>query len=80
MHALDYGGNNDPQCFTSFNKSSDGDITMELYWMAGSTSRIECNPYIDEMDISSELQMLDVIKSSPQELQVKKAQASWPSL
>ena len=26
MLVLDYGGDNEPQCFTSFNKSSDGDM------------------------------------------------------
>ncbi len=70
MLALDCGGNNKPQCFTNFDESSDGDMTMELHQMAGSTSRIECKPDIDEMDVSSELQMSGVIESCPQELQV----------
>ena len=51
MLVLDYGGDNEPQCFTSFDKSSDGDMTMELHWVAGSTSRIKCKPDIDETDI-----------------------------
>jgi len=71
MLVLDYGGNNKPQCFTSVDESSDGDMTMELHWMAGSASRIECELDIDEMDVLSELQMSGVIKSCPQELQVK---------
>ncbi len=68
---LDYGGNDEPQCSMSLDEPSDGNMSMELTWIARSASRID-EPDLDVTDVTSELETSNVIELCvPKELQVK---------